>query len=169
MIAGLLAGLLALAALLRMANCWPLAEETHRGLEIVKPATCCRFLDAFVFVALFAGYAITDFALGQPRKAKPTVFYIPPPQVGDRCTVLHYAGLEHGVVVAINTTAVNLGFVPHSIDQIAIKTLDGAFIAYDPQSGVLSVNGIGAAYVNALGKVELVTGGDPESQSARRK
>jgi phage baseplate assembly protein V len=103
---------------------------------------------------------------GQPG-TKGHQFYVPPPQIGDRVTVAHFpTGIERGVVLCSNQTGDNPCFTPNSLDSIAVRTIDGGYIEYDPDHGCFSINGVATVYINASGQVQIIAGGDLDVQTA---
>jgi phage baseplate assembly protein V len=83
------------------------------------------------------------------------------PRVGDNVLVAHLpTGIEMGTVIATNCTPNNPSFVPRSLNAVGFMGDDGSYHEYDPDTGCLSINGVGTIYVNANGQIVIIAGGD---------
>jgi phage baseplate assembly protein V len=83
------------------------------------------------------------------------------PRVGDNVTSLHFpTGIEMGTVIGTNCTPNNPSFTPRSLNAIGVQPDDGSYLEYDPDTGCLSILGVGTIYVNANGQIVIIAGGD---------
>jgi phage baseplate assembly protein gpV len=83
------------------------------------------------------------------------------PRIGDNVTVLHDPhGIERAIAIGTNATTSNPTFTPSSLNSIAMKTENGAWFEYDPDSGILTVVGIAQLVLRTSGDAKVAIGGD---------
>jgi phage baseplate assembly protein V len=97
--------------------------------------------------------------VGQPAAAGMMFFCLP--RVGTEVLVDHLpTGIEQGVVTTALFNHNNPGFIPSSLNAVAMMADDGAYFEYDPTSKILTVTGTGEVHLNAGGDFLLKTSGN---------
>lgn len=83
------------------------------------------------------------------------------PRIGDNVTALHDPhGIERAIAIGTNATTSNPTFTPSSLNAIAMKTENGAWFEYDPDSGILTVVGIAQLVLRTSGDAKVAIGGN---------